>query len=152
MSYAQHAACAQEIAFHLDNHAGSRYTTGISVNEHIQQLDHVALQVADLDRSCAFYGSVLALEPMERPAFNFPGAWFRLGERQELHLIVRDGVEVIPAQDANHYALRVDDIGACVRHLETHNVTIRGPRPRPDGIMQMYVEDPDGHTIEICCG
>ena len=51
------------------------------------ELNHVALHVADVKKSCEFYRGTLKLEPMERPAFDFPGAWFRLGEFQELHLI-----------------------------------------------------------------
>jgi len=48
------------------------------------QLNHVALHVADLERSTKFYTEVLKLEPMPRPDFAFPGAWFRLGADQEL--------------------------------------------------------------------
>ena len=51
------------------------------------ELNHVALHVADVEKSSEFYADVLKLEPMERPAFEFPGAWFRLGDFQELHLI-----------------------------------------------------------------
>ena len=60
------------------------------------QLNHVALHVADVDKSCAFYRDVLQLEPMPRPNFDFPGAWFRLGADQELHLI---GDRVEPLDD-----------------------------------------------------
>ena len=53
----------------------------------IAQLNHVAIHVADVERSVAFYRDVLRLEPIPRPAFTFPGAWFRLGVDQELHMI-----------------------------------------------------------------
>jgi catechol 2,3-dioxygenase-like lactoylglutathione lyase family enzyme len=43
------------------------------------QLNHVAIHVADVERSVHFYRDVLQLEPLPRPAFKFPGAWFRLG-------------------------------------------------------------------------
>jgi len=39
---------------------------------HSLQLNHVALHVADIERSVAFYRDVLQLEPMPRPAFT-PG-------------------------------------------------------------------------------
>ena len=53
----------------------------------ILELNHIALHVADLERSVAFYREVLRLVPIPRPAFDFPGAWFQLGAVQELHLI-----------------------------------------------------------------
>ncbi|MEO8498341.1 MAG: VOC family protein, partial [Planctomycetota bacterium] len=31
------------------------------------QLNHVALHVADVEKSCAFYSNVIQLEPMTRP-------------------------------------------------------------------------------------
>src|SRR6266581_1767141 len=37
-----------------------------------------------------------------------------------------------------------------VRHLQAHNVAIvGGPRPRGDGVLQMYVCDPDGYIVEL---
>lgn len=53
----------------------------------VLQLNHVALHVADVSASVRFYSDVLKLEEIPRPAFRFPGAWFRLGVDQELHLI-----------------------------------------------------------------
>ena len=55
----------------------------------VLELNHVAIHVADVERSAAFYREVLRLEPLPRPAFDYPGAWFRLGARQELHLLGR---------------------------------------------------------------
>ena len=42
--------------------------------------------VRDLEASVRFYEQVLELPRVPRPAFDFPGAWFALGN-QELHLI-----------------------------------------------------------------
>ena len=60
------------------------------------QLNHVALHVADIERSVEFYRDVLRLEPIPRPAFTFPGAWFQLGTDQELHIIGERTREVQP--------------------------------------------------------
>ena len=48
---------------------------------------HIALSVTDMDRATWFYSEVLGLEPIERPPFDFGGAWYQLGEHT-LHLIV----------------------------------------------------------------
>jgi catechol 2,3-dioxygenase-like lactoylglutathione lyase family enzyme len=117
---------------------------------HIAQLNHVALHVADLDRSVAFYRDVLRLEPMPRPAFTFPGAWFRLGADQELHLIGERTREVISHNRGNHFALLVDDLDAWERHLAACQIAYLPRRTRPDGALQIYVIDPDGHYVELC--
>ena len=124
----------------------------------INQLNHIAIHVHDLDRSVAFYRDVLQLPEIDRPAFSFPGAWFKLGDgegedRQELHMIGRDapkrgGSFDVPSE--RHFAFKVDDIHAAADHLRTHNLEFRGPNPRPDGAQQIFVRDPDGHVIELC--
>jgi lactoylglutathione lyase len=113
-------------------------------------LDHVALHVADVERSVAFYRDVLRLEPIPRPAFTFPGAWFRLGKKQELHLIGGRQREVISHNRGNHFALTVDDFDAWEQYLIENKVHIAPRRTRPDGALQLYVIDPDGHYVELC--
>lgn len=115
----------------------------------IHELNHTALHVSDVARSCEFYTRVLRLEPMARPAFDFPGAWFRLGTQQELHLIGRTEEPVEPRSRNNHFALRVDDIQAWERHLKSIGADFRPPKLRPDGATQIFLADPDGHCIEL---
>lgn len=115
----------------------------------ILELNHAALHVSDVARSCEFYSRVLRLEPMARPAFDFPGAWFRLGTQQELHLIGRTEEPVEPRSRNNHFALRVDNIADWEKHLRNIGVAFRPPKPRPDGAMQIFLADPDGHCIEL---
>jgi catechol 2,3-dioxygenase-like lactoylglutathione lyase family enzyme len=114
------------------------------------QLNHVALHVADVERSMRFYTEVLRLEAMERPAFTFPGAWFRLGDDQELHLIGGREQEVNSHNRGNHYALLVDDIDAWERHFAHIQFAHVPRRTRPDGAYQIFLVDPDGHYIELC--
>ncbi|MSU56933.1 MAG: glyoxalase [Pedosphaera sp.] len=115
----------------------------------ILELNHVALHVSDVARSCAFYSHVLRLESMPRPAFDFPGAWFRLGTQQELHLIGRTNEPIEPRSRNNHFALKVDDITSWEEHLRKVDADFRPPKPRPDSAMQIFVRDPDGHSIEL---
>ena len=117
----------------------------------IQQLNHVALQVSDIDRSCTFYSEVMGLEQIRRPAFGFPGAWFRIGVDAELHLIARDGD--FPADQvthANHFAMKIDSAEAAVTQRQQRGAVLRGPNVRPDGATQIFLADPDGHVIELC--
>jgi catechol 2,3-dioxygenase-like lactoylglutathione lyase family enzyme len=114
------------------------------------QLNHVALHVADLEKSVAFYRDVLHLEPIPRPAFSFPGAWFRLGVDQDLHLIGGRDREVISHNRGNHFALLVDDFDAWENYLVEKQVKFAPRRLRPDGALQLYVIDPDGYYVEFC--
>lgn len=115
----------------------------------ITQLNHVAVHVADLERSRRFYREVLGLEEVTRPQFSFPGAWFRVADGQELHLIGGEVEKALPPRE-RHTALRVDDVDAFVRHLAKSGVEVVGPAHRPDGMRQLFLRDPDGHVFELC--
>ncbi len=77
----------------------------------VQGLHHVSLVVTDLAQARQFYSKVLGLIEIERPAFDFPGAWLAVGEGQ-LHLIVHpraqrpSGAAAIDTRQS-HCALRV---------------------------------------------
>ncbi len=116
------------------------------------ELNHVALHVADVRKSCEFYRNVLKLEPMERPAFDFPGAWFRLGDFQELHLIGDCDAAVHAQPRSNHFALRADNLDEWEEYFRSIEQEYVPRRTRPDGAFQIYVADPDGHHIELFTG
>lgn len=115
-----------------------------------EELNHVAIHVANVARSCEFYSKVLRLESIPRPAFDFPGAWFRLGRNQELHLIGDRGQAVHSHHRGNHFALLTQDIDAWDAHLNAVGANRMPRRIRPDRAFQIFVTDPDGHVIEIC--
>lgn len=117
----------------------------------LKSLNHVALKVSDVEESVKFYRDVLGFEQLDRPAFDFPGAWFALGGPDELHLIGErgDGEVVVSAPRGNHYAIEVEDIKAVEGHLNGQGVEMLGPKRRPDGIWQIFIQDPDGHWIEF---
>ena len=116
------------------------------MNLNIKSFDHVALSVSDIDVSMDFYEQVLCLEKIERPAFNFPGAWYGFPDGRALHLIgKREG----RATQDHHFALIIEDEAAWVAHLKKQGVEFRGPNPRPDGVNQIFFQDPDGNLIEL---
>ena len=116
------------------------------------ELNHVAIHVADVEASRAFYRDVLKLEEIERPAFPFPGAWFRLGASQELHLIGGREEAVHSHNRGNHFALRADSLDEWEEYFQGLGQAYLPRRTRPDGAFQIYVADPDGHHVELFTG
>ena len=127
----------------------------------IETLHHVSLPVSDLARAKHFYAEVLGLREIARPPFDFPGAWFAVGDRQ-LHLIMHDGStfrvgKLVDTRDA-HFAIRVSSYRAAREHLHALGYTpdaadeLRRTREQPHataGFPQIYVLDPDRNVIEI---
>ncbi len=112
-------------------------------------INHVALHTADLTRSVQFYAQIMQFEQLPRPAFDFDGAWFKLGTVQELHLIAGRQIAVMSGSRSNHFALEVPDLDEWHKYLTTHKTTFKPPKTRPDGLRQIFIEDPDGYMIEL---
>ena len=117
--------------------------------------DHTALKVTNLERSAVFYSEVLELVEIEIPYENPILRWFSLGGSLQLHLI-EDSTADINTDIATHVAVRVDNMNAFINHLVKRNIPYRdwlGHKQtiaiRPDGIKQVYIQDPDGHWIEV---
>ncbi|CCW36285.1 lactoylglutathione lyase-like lyase [Chthonomonas calidirosea] len=114
----------------------------------VRELNHVAIHVKDLDTSVDFYERVMGLPRIPRPNFNFPGAWFALGN-QELHLIEDKNLTPCTRRH-HHFALQVEDTYAVREELEAkgwNHFVSHGPRP--DGAIQLFILDPDGYVIEL---
>jgi len=126
----------------------------------MMKLQHCSLVVRDLAKSRWFYGTVLGMEEVARPPnFTFDGAWFR-GDESEFHLIAASDTTAPPGFEdpgpaghtglATHIALEVTDLSGTKAQLEQYGIEILGgPMPRGDGVVQMYVHDPDGYLIEF---
>jgi len=126
----------------------------------IKGIQHCALVVSDLEKSCWFYETVVGLESIPRPhTFTFAGAWFR-GGASELHLIgTNDTTAPAGIGDpgagratglATHLAFEVTDLAEIQARLARHGVEIvGGPVARGDGFVQIWLLDPDGYMVEF---
>ncbi len=114
---------------------------------------HDAYPISNLEASLRFYTEVMGLRVLPRPDMAFAGAWLadETG-RVEIHLFVSDalkpGAATKPSNLARHAAYEVDDLEAWRAFLHStglplleRNVSGRAP--------QVFVTDPDGHTIEL---
>lgn len=112
-------------------------------------LNHVALDVDDLEEAVSFYTELFDMERVPTPDFGSPYAWLEFGE-QQLHLIER-GEE---RPENQHFALIVDDFET-VWDRAVEWGAIGGEagyaRALPNGVVQTYVRDPSGNRLEFMC-
>jgi lactoylglutathione lyase len=113
-------------------------------------INHVALHVNDVEKSIDFFGKKLGLNQIQRPDFDFPGAWFEISEEVQLHLIGGRTVTVHSSNRGNHFAIGVESISQVADYLRERIVKFMGPKERPDGAWQIFIIDPDGHFLEFC--
>ena len=117
-------------------------------------LHHVGICVTDVERAKEFYGGVLGLRELPRPPFDFGGAWYELGDHQELHLIVHPPTltmrrtREIDARDG-HLAIRVRSYDETLAHLKAHGIECLEARRNLTPWAQIYVTDPDGNVVEF---
>ena len=119
----------------------------------VQALQHVSITVTDLNRARNFYGGILRLTELARPAFDFNGAWYRVGN-QQLHLIVNPASRTQrSARDIDsregHYALRVRSHHEALQHLQEHGIACRERLRNRTPWPQIFLTDPDGNLIEL---
>jgi catechol 2,3-dioxygenase-like lactoylglutathione lyase family enzyme len=130
----------------------------------IRKLDHVSFLVKDVGRSRRFYSQVLGLRELPRPSnASSLGAWLTNDKHSfEVHLIgeVEEGRvtqthapyrrDEMATGHGSHPAFEVENLEAVTQHLHSLNVEIMGgPRPRGDGVQQVFICDPDGYMIEL---
>jgi catechol 2,3-dioxygenase-like lactoylglutathione lyase family enzyme len=115
----------------------------------VTQLHHVNVTVPSALEAATkeFYGTVLGLEQVPKPAAaRQTGAWYQIGATQ-LHLSVED--EAIGPLNSRHICYVVSDLGAAEKRFRDAGVEIiSDPRPIP-GTRRFYVRDPGGNQLEI---
>jgi catechol 2,3-dioxygenase-like lactoylglutathione lyase family enzyme len=111
----------------------------------LQGIHHVSINVSDVSSAREFYVDVLGLELLDRPDFDFPGAWLRSGE-QEVHLI---GIDSGPPLKEQHFAFRVDDLESVRKSLEAAGRRCSEPSEIAGICLQAFTRDPSGNLIEF---
>jgi catechol 2,3-dioxygenase-like lactoylglutathione lyase family enzyme len=129
----------------------------------LTRLAHYSVRCADLDASRRFYGEVLGLREGARPPFDFPGAWFYLlgedearfgvvhligeGARSAVYLGARAGGLDTGAFD--HVAFFAVGWAEQWARFQAHGVD-HVERVVPGlGLLQVFVVDPSGVTVEL---
>jgi glyoxylase I family protein len=107
-------------------------------------VDHVAINVADVPVSVAFYTEVLGLsERTDRPDLGIDGAWLDAGG-QQVHLLEAP----MPPNMGQHLSLLVSDMDAVVQEIRQRGVAVSDPTGINDD-RQAFLVDPSGNAIEL---
>lgn len=108
-------------------------------------IHHCSIVVTDMERARQFYGGVLGLTEVERPAnFTTPVVWYEVGS-EHVHLIPSERPDL---QSPRHFALRVDDARAAREQLRARGIEIQETVPIP-GADRFFIHDPDGNMVEL---
>ena len=121
-----------------------------------QALNHVALTVADMDKTLHFYQALgLELLRMSGPAADgVRSAVLRVSGAQEINVFHKAGLGAIDQEDRtgmHHFCMDMEahSIDGLLEDLRQAGVSIsRGPVDRRDGT-SVFVSDPDGVRVEL---
>jgi catechol 2,3-dioxygenase-like lactoylglutathione lyase family enzyme len=124
---------------------------GVAPAVRVLELDHVVLNVADVERSLRFYVDELGLEPVRVEEWRdgrilFPSVRVNAGTILDLLQVARGG------ENVDHLCLVVEPTDLEALKASGRFEVVDGPArrfgARGDGT-SLYVRDPDGNTVEL---
>ena len=97
----------------------------------------------------------MKLQEIPEPFHDNRHVWLKIADHAELHIVL--GATNIMPHDINiHLAFSVPSVEDFAKHLDSMNIKYgdwsqktKTPQVRPDGIKQIYFQDPDGYWIEV---
>jgi catechol 2,3-dioxygenase-like lactoylglutathione lyase family enzyme len=135
----------------------------------IQRLDHFSIRTTDIEASRRFYTEIMGFQVGFRPPFDFPGLWFYNGQPHPesngvVHIIGIDANDpeglkrylgdrspesLTGTGTVDHIAFQAADVNDLRARLKKHKVASRERAVPSLGILQVFLEDPSGVTIEL---
>jgi lactoylglutathione lyase len=120
----------------------------------LKKVEHIGIQVRDLDRSIKFYTEVLGLTLRKRVRLNEATelAFLPLGD-SEIELICKSTEYTFAKEGVvNHLTFRVDDVAGVLEHLRKHGVELIHQQPlvlEKLGSRIAFFWGPDGEKMEL---
>lgn len=119
------------------------------------RINHIAFYVKDLKTSTDFYQQVVGLEIIPEPFRDGRHTWFLIGPKAHLHIISGATVN-LPKEKNAHLCFSVASVDAFIPRLKENSIPYESwtgeelsVTTRPDGVKQIYFQDPDGYWLEI---
>ncbi len=121
------------------------------------KIDHIAVYAKSLKESGDFYKNILGLEEIDEPFKDGLHLWLDMGNNTSMHIIEREEPWTNPTIDkTNHLCFSVADLDGFIERLNRNKIpyedfpgNVGEINIRPDGIRQIYVQDPTGYWLEI---
>jgi lactoylglutathione lyase len=118
-------------------------------------LNHIAVYVYNLEKSAAFYESIVQLTRIPNPFNDSLHEWFSLGGGAQMHLI-KGATNVSEHGKNSHICFSVPSVDTFITNLRKHKIsytnwagTLDSTTTRVDGVKQIYFKDHDGYWIEV---
>ena len=112
-------------------------------------INHITLIVNQLETAVDFYRNELGLEIIPAFMLDYPTAFLKINETQQLHLTEWEDTPSF----RGHMCLVVDDFNSLywrAKKLGIIDITPWGKaRCLPEGVMQLFIRDPSGNLLEI---
>lgn len=130
----------------------------------IDRLDHYSIRTKDLESTRHFYAEVLGLEVGPRPDFAFPGVWLYRNGVAVVHVVGIDpndpsglheylGDKGLDGETGtgtiDHVAFVGSDLDEVRARFQAAQVPFRERVVPSLNLSQLFVEDPNGVTIEL---
>lgn len=118
-------------------------------------INHLAIYVVDLQKSTAFYRDIIGLDTIPEPFHDGKHTWMKIGPKASIH-IIQGADSPKEYYKANHICFSVESMERFIETLQKNKITWEdwgnkkmAITTRPDGVKQIWLQDPDGYWIEI---
>jgi lactoylglutathione lyase len=118
-------------------------------------INHLAIYVVDLQKSGDFYRNVIGLDTIPEPFHDGKHTWLRIGPKASIH-IIQGAAAPKEYFKNNHICFSVASVDAFTEVLKKNGIgfeDVSGNKnvfsKRPDGVKQLWLQDPDGYWLEI---
>jgi len=119
----------------------------------IMSIHHASFIVKSLDIALEFYCGLLNLEmdPSRPESMPFNGAWLKVGENQQIHLLELNNPDSTTGRPEHggrdkHAAFLIKDIEQLSQAFDTQKLAYTLSK---SGRLALFVRDPDGNALEF---
>lgn len=111
-------------------------------------VDHIAVDVKDLDASLAFYTDVLGLKEQGTPDnVKAQGViWLEWPDGTVFHIVRSEGMS---PPVLGHLAVSVEDADAWKEYIRSKGVEIESPKVQVYNAKRFFLRDPSGNRFEF---
>jgi catechol 2,3-dioxygenase-like lactoylglutathione lyase family enzyme len=116
---------------------------------YINDINHVTLIVDQLEPAAEFYEHEMGLEVIPAFVFDYPTAFFKINDTQQLHLSEWEDAQSF----RGHVCFKVNHFSQLFWRCKELDIIDTQPwgkvRRLPDGAMQMFIRDPSNNLVEL---